>query len=500
MPSFFIDDKEIEFTPGEDILTAALRHKVFVPHYCYHEALSRVATCRMCMVEVTDQGNGKPIPKLVTSCSTPAAPNMKITVQSSKVIEARKGVMEFLLVNHPLDCVICDQAGECTLQDFSFQYGTGHSIVEHEKRVYGQREIGSFLHLERNRCIHCTRCVRFTQEITGTSEMGTFGRGHQLTVDTFVDHPLSDPFQGNLADICPVGAITLSDFRFRKRVWHLEAIPTVCEGCATGCNVDLYVENNQLYRLKPRYNPQVNDFWMCDYGRIGFHKYNVTRKASYKGAEINLKAVQTLLKSWLQEAYFRKKRFLILDSGHSTLEEAEALQQVFQRFFPASLYAYPKQELGEHPQKGEHGVSWMQKFISPAKAPNLKGLETLGLTAIELNEWKKALLSADYILALGELPAVWFEGIKQPQELIRLSPLIGNEKNFAFCIPALHSYEKTGSFINRQGYKQAILAGVLPEKNVWNALFFSRFLHNTLAEFEVLAGASQINNLTAQFV
>ena len=222
MPTFYLDDQPIEFEPGEKVLAAALRSGVDIPHYCYHPGLSIVATCRMCLIDVIDMGNGRPIPKLQTACSTDAAEGMKIVINDDKVLDARKLVMEFLLVNHPLDCPICDQSGECVLQDYSFEHGSGESEMEYSKRVYGWRDIGSFVALERNRCIHCTRCERFTIEVTGTSEFGRFNRGHELTVDTFIDHPMSNKFQGNMADICPVGAITEKEFRFRRRVWKLK--------------------------------------------------------------------------------------------------------------------------------------------------------------------------------------------------------------------------------------------------------------------------------------
>ena len=280
MPKFYLDDKEIKFQKGDDILKAALKSKKFIPHYCAHEGLSRVATCRMCMVEVIS-ANGKAIPKLQTACSTPAEEGMKVITENKRVKEAREAVLEFLLINHPLDCPICDQSGECELQDFYFKYGRGKSLVQHEKRVYGWRDIGSFLQLERNRCIHCTRCVRFTQEVTGTHEMGVFGRNYQLSVDTFIDYPLSDNFQGNLADICPVGAITTKDFRFKNRVWMQKQTPSICNGCSTGCNIQVCHYQGQVFRFIPRENMEVNKWWMCDHGRLSFHNLVNKKKDSF---------------------------------------------------------------------------------------------------------------------------------------------------------------------------------------------------------------------------
>ena len=195
MPVFHIDDQPVEFQPGEKILSAALRNGKKIPHYCYHPGMSIVATCRMCVVDIVDLGNGRPAPKLQTACSVDAAEGMKIETINQRVEEGRKLVNEFLLINHPLDCPICDQSGECSLQDYSFEYGSGKSEMDYSKRVYGWRDIGTFVSLERNRCIQCSRCDRFTREITGTNEFGMFNRGHELTVDTYTDRKMTNKFK-----------------------------------------------------------------------------------------------------------------------------------------------------------------------------------------------------------------------------------------------------------------------------------------------------------------
>ena len=274
MPVFHIDDQPVEFHPGEKILSAALRNGEKIPHYCYHPGMSIVATCRMCVVDIVDLGNGRPAPKLQTACSVDAAEGMKIETMNQKVEEGRKLVNEFLLINHPLDCPICDQSGECTLQDYSFEYGSGKSEMDYSKRVYGWRDIGTFVSLERNRCIQCSRCDRFTREITGTNEFGMFNRGHELTVDTYTDRPMTNKFQGNMADICPVGAITEKEFRFKRRVWKLKKIRSICTGCSTGCNITIEHDRNEVFRLKPHENQNVNKWWMCDEGRLTYRIMN----------------------------------------------------------------------------------------------------------------------------------------------------------------------------------------------------------------------------------
>lgn len=275
MPHFYIDNEKIEFKPGEKVLSVALRSGIKIPHYCYHPGMSIVATCRMCVVDVVDLGNGKPAPKLQTACSIDATEGMKVETYNEKVRDGHKLVNEFLLINHPLDCPICDQSGECLLQDYSFEYGSGKSEMDYSKRVNGWRNIGTFVALERNRCIQCSRCDRFTREITGTNEFGMFNRGHELTVDTYADRPMTNKFQGNMADICPVGAITEKEFRFKRRVWKLKKNRSICIGCSTGCNVTIEHDRNEIFRLKPIENQSVNKWWLCDEGRLSYRKMNV---------------------------------------------------------------------------------------------------------------------------------------------------------------------------------------------------------------------------------
>ena len=274
MPVFQIDGEPVEYEPGEKVLSAALRCGKIIPHYCYHPGMSIVATCRMCLVDVIDLGNGRPAPKLQTACSVDATTGMKIETFNQKVEEGRKLVNEFLLINHPLDCPICDQSGECTLQDYAFKYGSGKSEMDYSKRVNGWRDIGTFVALERNRCIQCSRCDRFTREITGTNEFGMFNRGHELAVDTYTDRPMTNKFQGNMADICPVGAITEKEFRFKRRVWKLKKNHSICTGCSTGCNVTIEHDRNEVFRLKPHENQSVNKWWLCDEGRLTYRKMN----------------------------------------------------------------------------------------------------------------------------------------------------------------------------------------------------------------------------------
>ena len=382
MPSFELDGKTVEFEPGEKILSAAMRAGIQIPHYCYHPGMSVVATCRMCMVDVIDMGNGRPAPKLQTSCSMDAVEGMKVETMNEKVKDAKELVMEYLLINHPLDCPICDQSGECVLQDYSFEFGSGKSEMEYSKRVYGWRDIGTFVALERNRCIHCTRCDRFTREITGTNEFGMFNRGHELTVDTYSDRPMTNQFQGNMADICPVGAITEKEFRFKRRVWKLKKTPSICVGCSTGCNVTIEYDKNEVFRLKPRDNPDVNKWWMCDQGRLTYKELNIREnrvahplgKTAEGFQEISWENAFSAIREKISELQPTSTEVIGLVDTHASNEELYLFKKLLKEGFDSDQLFFPDLEW-------EQPVSdfFINSLITSDKNPNRAGARMLGL-------------------------------------------------------------------------------------------------------------------------
>jgi NADH-quinone oxidoreductase subunit G len=272
MPKVTIDDRTLEVAAGTNLVDAAHAAGVQIPHYCYHPRLSVVGQCRMCMVEIEG------MPKLQAACSTQVMKDgMVVRTQSPAAAEAQRAIMEFLLVNHPLDCPICDQAGECGLQDYSFKHGQAYSRFRfEEKRVYPEKEripLGPTVMLNMNRCIQCTRCVRFTEEISKTGEIGFFHRGAHAEIGTVPGKPLDNPLSTCVVDICPVGALTSTRFRFAERVWYLDKKPSICTGCDAGCNITLEHRRGAIRRYKPRLNPEVNDHWMCDFGRASHERY-----------------------------------------------------------------------------------------------------------------------------------------------------------------------------------------------------------------------------------
>ena len=273
MPKLTIDGKEIEVPAGTNLIEAAKRLGIEVPHYCYHPALSIAGQCRLCMVDI------EKTPRPTIACNTQAADGMVVHTQTDRIKETRRSIMEFHLINHPLDCPVCDQAGECWLQIYYMQHGLYDPRMTDEK-VHKPKAVplGPHVMLDAERCILCSRCVRFCDEITHTGELGIFHRGDHSEIGLFPGHDLTNKYSGNVVDICPVGALTDRDFRFQVRVWYLETTKSVCPGCARGCNIDVHVnrrrphhaEGRRVARLKPRFNEAVNRWWLCDAGRHGY--------------------------------------------------------------------------------------------------------------------------------------------------------------------------------------------------------------------------------------
>ena len=268
MPKFVLDGKEIEFEQGQTIIQAARKFGINIPHFCWHPSLSISGNCRVCLVEV------EKIPKLVIACSTLAAEGMVVHSASEKTIAARNAVMEFLLINHPLDCPICDEAGECKLQDYAYAHSAGESRFTEEKNHKDKRvPLGPYVMFDAERCISCSRCIRFCDEIAKDPELTFVKRGDRVTIVTYPGEQMDNPYSLNTTDICPVGALTNRDFRFRARVWDMSSTKSICTGCSRGCNSEIWVRNNEVLRLTPRYNEEVNSYWMCDHGRINTFKF-----------------------------------------------------------------------------------------------------------------------------------------------------------------------------------------------------------------------------------
>ena len=378
MPTVTIDDRTVEVPTGTNLVEAAQRVGVQIPHYCYHPRLSVVGQCRMCMVEVEG------MPKLQAACSTQVVKDgMVVRTTSEPAVEAQRAIMEFLLINHPLDCPICDQAGECGLQDYSFKHGQAFSRFRfEEKRVYPEKEripLGSNVMLNMNRCIQCTRCVRFTQEISKTGEIGFFERGAHAEIGTVPGRPLDNELATCVVDICPVGALTSTRFRFAERVWYLDKRPSICTGCDVGCNITLEHRRGSIKRYKPRFNREVNDYWMCDFGRGTHERYHAEPRLTSPLVRRN---GQLAPASWKEavDALFqgiRAKRAdgvtAFLGSGFLTTEEAFLLARL------AGLVQSPHRAVWVDPGPPRAIPNLQGGIVGREAAPNRRGAELAGL-------------------------------------------------------------------------------------------------------------------------
>ena len=277
MPLLEIDGKPVEVPAGLNLIEAARLLNVEIPHYCYHAGLTVVGSCRMCQVEVEVNGRKS----VAIACNTKAADGMKVITQSDVVHKLRRSVLEFYLQHHPLDCPICDDAGECDLQNYYMEHGLHDSrmALAEKKHKHKVMDVGPTIVLDSERCVVCTRCVRFCREITGTGELGVFGHGRNEELLNMPGKRLDNDYAGNVVDICPVGALTDKDFRFKRRVWYMKRTASVCTGCSRGCNIFVDWEIDRRYkdperriqRLKPRFNKMVNEWWICDHGRYSYH-------------------------------------------------------------------------------------------------------------------------------------------------------------------------------------------------------------------------------------
>ncbi|KAB2969445.1 MAG: molybdopterin-dependent oxidoreductase [Thermoanaerobaculia bacterium] len=394
MPIVTIDDRTLEVPAGTNLIEAASRVGVQIPHYCYHPRLSVVGQCRMCMVEI--QG----MPKLQAACSTQVVRDgMVVRTSSEPAADAQRAIMEFLLINHPLDCPICDQAGECGLQDYSFKHGQEFSRFRfEEKRTYPEKEripLGPHVMLNMNRCIQCTRCIRFTHEVSKTGELSFFERGSHVEIGAFPDKPLDNELSTCVVDICPVGALTSTRFRFAERVWYLDKKPSICTGCDAGCNITLEHRSGAIRRYKPRFNPEVNDYWMCDFGRASHERYRALPRLAAPRLRRDGELVAVGWREALDALFhgLRGKRadgaVALLGSGFLSTEEAWLLRRLaaFAETPHRSVWVDggPERTI-PNPSGGVTGRE---------AAPNRRGAEMAGLTPDEGGIGAGALLAGD---------------------------------------------------------------------------------------------------------
>lgn len=449
MPKIKVNGKEIQ-TDGKDrLLKVLLDHGVFVPHYCWHPGLSPAGNCRMCLVKVSNSR------KLEVSCMYPVTEGLEVTTEGPEVQAGRQAVLEYMLINHPLDCPICDKAGECDLQDFTYAYRGGLSRFEEDKVIRHTKDLGPDVRIWGNRCIVCTRCVRFCEEVSGTAELCIVHRGDRSVVDVFPGLPLDNPLSLNVVDLCPVGALIDKNFMYSARVWFAKKAEGICVSCSRGCNIEFTVLDNEIKRLVPRPNSEVNQYWMCDEGRLNFRYVasgrrlargvGTAREIAAAGKNVRFVGVvstaQTVEELWL----FRK----LMDAlqaetvGFLTLERGE------RRTFPGGFR------------------------IEPDKTPNRTYAERLfGREAVAAG-WARAaeLLEAGRARGLVvlngipdlALPAPLVEAARRA-EFVAVSDILENALTpwAHVVLPGLTWAEKEGTYMNCDGRLQRSRKAVEP--------------------------------------
>ena len=466
MPAFIVDGKQIEFKQGQTIIEAARFAGIEIPHFCWHPSLSISGNCRVCLVEI------EKMPKLAISCSTYAAEGMVVHTQSQKTVEARNAVMEFILINHPLDCPICDEAGECKLQDYAYQHSRGESRFEEikvrkEKRV----QLGPHIKFDGDRCIMCSRCIRFSDEIAKKNQLTFVQRGDKVTITTFPGESFDNPYTLNTTDICPVGALTNQDFRFKSRVWEMSKTDSICVGCARGCNTEVWVRNNEILRLTPRQNDDVNSYWMCDRGRLETFK-NVNTGNRIDGTYIRREG-QLQKVSWNEALSvtakslkdYKSGEIAFIGSAFATCEDNYALVK-FAKSLGVSNIDY-----ANHIIPGDQD----DILIREDKTPNSLGAQLVGVNpgtggmniSSILKGIKEGKIKALYVMEedVVSFDEEWEASVGNLDLLIVHATNENKTTALADIVfPASTFAEKNGTFVNFQGRVQRIRPAVATEE------------------------------------
>jgi len=472
-----IDGKEVITSKGKTVIQVADEIGVTIPRYCYHPKLSIAGNCRMCLVEI------EKMPKLQIACNTQVAEGMSILTQSAKVLAVRKAVLEFLLINHPVDCPICDQAGECWLQDYYMEHDRQGSRFEVGKVHDRKRTIfGPNVVFDGERCIKCTRCVRFCQEITKTDELTVVNRSDHSTIALFDNSVLDNPLSANVVDICPVGALTDRDFRFKVRVWYLQKTPSICPGCSTGCNISVETYQNRIARFKPRINEAVNSHWLCDEGRYCFHDLAGGERLTVPLIRQEGGLVAATWEQALQAVYAGLKgssSLAAILSGRNTNEEAYLFARLMKKLrADATLEVfYQERELNE-----------VEKIlVSPDRAPNFRGARDMGVGSNDgFDALLRRLLSGDFAGAfiVGEDLTKAADPETVRAALQKLSFLVVQDTRVTetsklahVVLPATHFGEKEGTYTNRKGRLQKLNAALIPPEGALpDSEIFARLL------------------------
>jgi NADH-quinone oxidoreductase subunit G len=447
MVTLTIDGVEVVAKPGTNLIEAANAVDIEIPFYCYHKRLTIAANCRMCLVKVSNS------PKLQPGCQTVVAEGIAVTTNSAEVRDSQRSVQEFLLYNHPVDCAICDQAGECKLQDYYMAFDhkparpTQPKVLRHKRK-----DLGPSVVLDQERCILCTRCVRFMREVAKEPQLGVFGRGNREYIDIFPGVPLTSKYSGNTVDICPVGALLSKDFRFKARAFFLTATPSICTGCSRGCNTYLDWYDRVSYRYRPRENDAVNQGWMCDDGRLTYHRLNEARvnHATEGGQQVSVGAALRNAGAKLGP-HLKTPGLTVVVSPQLSNEDL------------LMVLLFAKDGLGASTiyEGGFADGDEDQILIKADKNPNRKGLalvaKAYGLTVKPLSELaKQSAISALYVAgaevaADAELTAAMARAEVSVAQAFNHTPATAQA---GILLPATPHSETPGSFTNFEGRVQ----------------------------------------------
>lgn len=497
MATIYVNDRPVDIgTQKLNLVQAAGKAGVFIPHYCWHPALSVVASCRMCLVEVGEKkpdGTVVMQPRVVPACQTPARDGTVVVTNGPKARFAQEQTLESLLLNHPLDCPVCDKAGECHLQDYSFHYGRAESrMIDPKNQPPNKDYIGEHITLFADRCIMCSRCVRFTREISGTAELLVINRGHHSEIDIFPGEPLNNKLAGNVVDLCPVGALCSKDFLYKQRVWFLRSQESVCPDCSTGCSI--FVDHNKdiVYRLRPRENPQAQGFFMCDEGRFDYPYINARERifrplrraaSTVVNGSAGWETVLSDLRQDLRSAVERESSSVAaVLSPFLTCEEAYLLAKYFKGLSgQVRLYLGHVPVVGEddHYPKDRQGrpLEPVKFTIRAEKCPNRRGVEEILrhfqgdvllfpqlLQAAAAGEVKALYLTAGYSPRAGNWLTVEEATSLQGVPLLIVQDLFSSPASELahYVLPAASFAEKDGTFVNHAGLAQAIRWAVRP--------------------------------------
>ncbi|HVU87058.1 MAG TPA: 2Fe-2S iron-sulfur cluster-binding protein, partial [Pirellulales bacterium] len=477
-----VDGREVSVGDHERLngIQAAERAGVEIPHYCWHAGLTVVASCRMCLVESgtknPDTGAISMMPKLVPACQTPAKDGTVFVTDSENVRKARAMVEEDLLIDHPIDCPICDKAGECRLQDYHFEHGQNERRADIRPFTSRRRDMGDTVTLFVDRCVMCTRCVRFTREISGTSELMVINRGSHEEIDVLAGFPLDNKLSGNVVDLCPVGALGDKDFLYQQRVWFLKQHAGVCTGCSTGCSITVEENQDHVWRLKPRENPHVNKWWMCDDGRYGYHHvHSPARQVGLRKLEDEVYAniEWAALPAELQASLVAVGRLAAVLSPHLTVEEAYLLAKYIRGIDAGAVIS-----VGPVPVVGEEETFKNGFTIRAEKAPNRRGVEEVVKHFGGHMKFEELLATLDG----GEIRAAWVTGgypsawhdAELAERFSDLDVLVVQDmfdsplwNRATYQVPGGSFAERDGSYVNHADRLQHARWAVRPPTGAW---------------------------------